>query len=295
MTFKSFSVDAVNRAASVQEYASGKAGNVARVLHTLGHDVVWSGFLGGDSGTFYRHDLDRAGVHHDFVEVEPSTRLCITIVDEASGTATELVEESRPIAAQDYQALLEKVRQLLGRAELMVLSGTLTPGAPANFYARCIELASPRVRVILDAVGQPLLEALPRRPFAIKPNRTEIARTLGATIDSDESLREGMKALAQRGAQWVIATRGKQGTLVTDGKAFWQVSTAAVSAINPIGSGDSFAAGLAAGLVRGNDVPHACVLGSACGSANAMTLLAGHLRTEDVESLARQITLQEFR
>jgi tagatose 6-phosphate kinase len=289
MTFKSLALDAVNRAASVHEYASGKSVNVARVLHTLGDDVLATGFLGGDTGKFYRSDLDRAGIRHDFVTVEPSTRLCVTAVDESAGTATELIEESKPLQPRDYDTLLEKLASHLRDAKLLVLSGTLPPGASPDFYARCVMLAQPNVPVLLDAVGEPLLAALPLRPFVIKPNQSEVGRTLGINVDSDEYLRDGMRQLVNRGAKWVVVTRGRAGTLGTDGSSFWQVNTPTVKVISAIGSGDSFAAGLAAGLIRGDDVPHACVLGAACGSANAMTALAGHVRREDVEALAMQI------
>ena len=44
----------------VLETASGKSINVARTLHTLGHEVLASGFLGGQPGQFIRDDLDRS-------------------------------------------------------------------------------------------------------------------------------------------------------------------------------------------------------------------------------------------
>ena len=40
MVFARGEIDAVNRAAKVTETASGKSLNVARVLHTLGNDVL---------------------------------------------------------------------------------------------------------------------------------------------------------------------------------------------------------------------------------------------------------------
>ena len=45
---KRLEIDAVNRAHSVIESASGKALNVARVLTTLGKPCVALGFAGGD-------------------------------------------------------------------------------------------------------------------------------------------------------------------------------------------------------------------------------------------------------
>jgi fructose-1-phosphate kinase PfkB-like protein len=144
-------------------------------------------------------------------------------------------------------------------------------------------------RVVLDAVGEPLLHALRYKPFVIKPNQSEVGRTLQISADSEDTLRDGMRRLVDLGAQWVVVTRGRAETLITDGVSFWRIHTPQVRVVSAIGSGDAFAAGLAAGLARGEDVPQACALGAACGSANAMTPDAGHVREEDVEMLGRPI------
>jgi len=65
-----------------------------------------------------------------------------------------------------------------------------------------------------------------------------------------------------------------------------------VSAVNSVGSGDAFTAGLAAGLVDGQPLAEACRLGAACGAANAMTLMAGEVRHEDVKALLEQTTIR---
>jgi tagatose 6-phosphate kinase len=292
MTFANLTLDAVNRATHVREYASGKSVGVARVLKTLGQPCVALGFVGGDSGKFLVADLDRAGIAHDFVTVQPPTRLCITVVDKAAGMATELVEESRQLEPRDYESLLARLAKHLASADTMVLSGTLPPGAPGDFYARCVEAAGARVRVILDAVGQPLLEALPHRPFVVKPNQSEVGRTLGVEVDSEPGLRRAMQELVSRGARWVLVTRGREGVLVTDGNSFWRIVSPRVEAISPIGSGDSFAAGLAAGLARGQGMPQACILATACGAANAKTLYAAHVETRDVEALTALVEMR---
>ena len=97
MIFQQVRTNAVNRAAEVLEAGSGKSVNVARVLSALGEEAVATGFLGGDRGAFLREDLDRAGVRHDFVTVPTRTRLCITVMDHATGNHTELVEEAAAV------------------------------------------------------------------------------------------------------------------------------------------------------------------------------------------------------
>lgn len=292
MVFAKLTPDAVNRATEVTEYASGKSANVARVLHTLGTDVLEMGFLGGLRGEFFREDFSRAGIPHDFIEVPGQTRLCTTLIDRSSGVVTELVEESPKLPEQAYETLLERYAAAVARAEMVVLSGSLPPGAPQDFYVRCIQLTGKGKRVILDAVGQPLTLALEHRPFLIKPNAHEVGKTLGIDIHSEPALRDGMKELVHRGATWVIVTRGSADTLVTDGTSFWKVNTPKVDAVSPIGSGDSFAAGVAYGLSQKQSVPHACMLGAACGAANALTPHSGLLYKTDVDRLLPQVKVE---
>jgi tagatose 6-phosphate kinase len=287
MTFAKLQIDAVNRASAVHEYASGKSINAARVAHTLGEPVLATGFLGGDRGRFIRAGLDRAGVAHDFVEVEPATRMCITVIDESMHTATELLEESQPVSRESYDGLLEKLAALVSRARVVVMSGRLTVGADPDFYARIHALAT-NARCIVDVTGPPLLATLDKRPFLVKPNRAELTETLEAEIDDAESLRGAMRETIARGARWVVVTAGTEPTLVTDGKRFWQIDVPKVRPVSPIGSGDAFCAGIAVGISRGMDVPEACRLGTACAVANAMTPYAGHVDRAEIE---RQLSI----
>jgi 1-phosphofructokinase family hexose kinase len=294
LTFDHIEIDAVNRAKSVLQYASGKSVNVAKILHILGRDALALGILGGDSGRFIRREMDRAGVAHDFLEIDPPTRTCTTVVDESTRTATELVEESSPVPATVYEALLEKLRSLLdrGKVEALVLSGTLTPGASQDLYARCVAFGvAANIPVVLDAKGEPLKRALPMRPTVVKPNRRELADTVQMKVESEDALNDAMSQLIAAGPRWCVVTAGPASTIVSDGASFWRVSSPSVPVVSPIGSGDSFAAGLTAAIVAGDAVPQGCRLAAACGAANAMTPYSGHLRKEDVEQLLPQIQL----
>src|SRR5579872_167130 len=97
MTFTRVTLDDVNRAVDVREYASGKSPNVARVLKTLGEDLLEIGFAGGVRGKMLLDDLAAAGIRCDFVQIASQTRLCTTVIDQAAGMATELVEEHAPV------------------------------------------------------------------------------------------------------------------------------------------------------------------------------------------------------
>jgi tagatose 6-phosphate kinase len=67
------------------------------------------------------------------------------------------------------------------------------------------------------------------------------------------------------------------------------ISPPAIKAVNPIGSGDSYAAGLAVGLLRKMDLFDACRLGTACAAANATTEDAGHAELAEINRLMKLI------
>jgi tagatose 6-phosphate kinase len=288
MTFDRIVPDAVNRAIRCRQYASGKSINVARVAHTLGQGVLAGGFLGGLSGRAIREDLDVAGIPHDFVEVSQSTRVCVTAIDGGAGSATELIEEPAEIEAGCYEALLAMVERALARAKVLVLSGSLPPGAPADFYARCVAMAEPRVPVVLDARGPELLAALPRGPSIVKPNRSELGATVGTELADTAAVLRVMRQLLDQGAKSAVVTAGGDAVLCAKGRSAWRIAPPNVRVVSPIGSGDAMAAGLAIGLMQKRDLASAAAYAVACGAANALSNDAGHLDPADVKRLAEQ-------
>ena len=293
MIFGKLTGNAVNRAAEVLETAAGKSVNVARLLATLGKPVVATGFIGGDRGRFVLDELGRAGVQHDFVPVAPQTRMCITVIDQGGGDHTELVEESRAVSAEAWEQLRAKVRGLIPRARMITMSGTLVPGAPMGFYAECVKLAhAAGIEAVVDATGEAMRLALTEGPALIKPNRHELAGTLGTAIENESQLIEGMKRVCSMGARRIVVTMGGDGAMGYDGKDVYRIGIPKVEVVNTIGSGDSVTAGMVSAILDGADFAEACRLGAACGVANALTLTSGDIRMEDVRRLKEQVRVE---
>jgi len=286
MIFAGVTPDEVNRAIETRRGASGKPINVARVLHSLGEKAMLCIPVGGDTGRFIRADLDASGIAHDCVESKAPTRTCVTVIDRSTNRATELVEESGPLSADESAQMLAKFQKHLPACRIAVLSGTLAGGVSEDFYADCCRVAEKLgVPVILDARGDALARALAWRPLVVKPNRRELAGMMGMAIDDDASLRQAMIGLQRQGAQWVIITMGRAGAVACDGVSFWRIPAIEIDVVSAIGSGDAFAAGLASALAAGRDVLQACRLAAACAAANALVVGAGILRVEDVRRL----------
>jgi tagatose 6-phosphate kinase len=227
--------------------------------------------------------------------VSARTRQCVTVIDESAGTHTELVEESRPVASTDFDKLMTIIRRRINDCRVVVMSGTIASGGPANFYFDCARLAQAAGAIpVADAQGTALLEVLKAEPGLVKPNRSELAATVGRVLKDDAATMKAMRELYERGAQRVVVTAGKDATLAFDGRSFWRIVAPSIKAVNPIGSGDSFTAGLVWRLVRGDDLGEACRWASAAGTANALTAMAGEVNREDVDRLAREVEVQRL-
>ena len=295
MVFRKLTLDAVNRAVTTLDGTAGKSVNVAKVLRALGERPVAAGFLGGDRGEQLRADLEARGIELDFVKVAARTRQCTTLLDTSAGTQTELVEESQPVAAADYEELMRVIRRRVQGCRAVVMSGTITPGGPPDLYFHGTQIAHEAGAVaVVDAQGPALLETLRAKPELVKPNRSELAATLGRELKDEAAVLATIRELCQRGAQRVVVTAGKDPGLAFDGQHWWRVHPPRIDAVNPIGSGDAFTAGLVVSLLRGEDLGEACRWASAAGAANALTLLAGEVRREDVEQLAARSSVEPF-
>jgi tagatose 6-phosphate kinase len=103
-----------------------------------------------------------------------------------------------------------------------------------------------------------------------------------------------MRELGERGAQRVVVTADKDSTLAFDGTSFWRIIAPQIRAVNPIGSGDAFTAGLVWRLLGGEDLGEACRWGSAAGAANALTPMPGEVNREDVGRLEREVEVRRI-
>lgn len=293
MVFRQLVIDSVNRAVSTVDGAAGKSVNVAKVLKVLAEKPFAVGFLGGDRGEELRRVLAEKQVASDFVTVQSRTRQCITVLDESNGWQTELVEESSGVTAEEYARLRKLVAQQIVGCRAVVMSGTLAPGVPVDFYAECTRLAHMAGAIALvDAQGAALTEALKERPDLVKPNRAELAATVDCTLPDEAAVIRAIGVLHERGAQQVVVTAGAGPVLASDGKTVWRITSPRVNALNPIGSGDAFTAGVVVGLLRGDGLGRSCCLGAAAGAANALTVMPGEVNASDVARLLKEVTAE---
>jgi tagatose 6-phosphate kinase len=276
---------ATNRVLSVVERAGGKAVNVARVLHTLGEDVMLLATAGGQTGRELADRLQAVGLPHRLVATAQATRRTVAIVDDATGDVTMLNE---PAALDDWQAFLDGAAALIPTAEVVVISGRLPAGAPPDGFARITTMA--RVagrRVVLDTSGPALPEALAARPTIVKPNAEELRECVG---DDDPVL--AAHSLARQWQVGVVASLGAGGLIAVEGSSSWQARPRRRLAGNPTGAGDAVVAGIARGLHAGSDLSAILPDCVALGAAAVLAPSAGELDIAQYREQAADVVVE---
>lgn len=291
LVFDALRIGEVNRAREAHWCASGKILNVGLALHHLGAPSLNLAIVGGLQGESMEKEFAALGIPHRWIRSQSPTRACTTILDRSSGASTELVQNGEPIRTEELEEFLRLYEDEVGRARMVILIGSLPTGTPKTFYRDLMKMT--RVRVILDASGAELLAALPLKPFCVKPNREELGKTLGRSLSSDGDLKEAMLHINSLGAEWVVVSQGAKPLWASSAERIFVLRPPKIDAVNPIGSGDCLASGIAWGVYSGMDMLEAIRFGIAAAAENASTLLPARLDPKRVGSRVADISLEQ--
>jgi len=287
------------RGRALNEQAGGKGANVARALRALSGASFLAGFAAGHNGQLIAELADDEGLEVELVAIEGEARVS-TVVLAADGPPTRLFEHGPSVDAAAERALVAAVGARPAEAgEWAIVDGAAPPGCGDRFYgALCAALRAAGYHVMVDATGAQLKGALRERPDFVKVNLAEACSAVGAPppvcADPDAMGPEGLAAaglelsrrLIAAGAAGAVATLGAAGAAgVIDG-ADWIVHTPPVQAVNTVGSGDCFAAGLLLAFERGDGTEAALRAAAGAPAANASSPLTGHFELALAHDLA---------
>lgn len=318
----------VNRLAGVTIEPGGKGLNVARVLVGAGQTVTAVlPAASHDPLLRVLGAVAADGLRVRPVEIVGSARIN-TAVTEPDGTTTKLNEpgaglDDDEIAAVE-RALIEAVSRRDGAdgavatgsagagsvidaeedadaaeagawadsapaaRDWAVLSGSLPPGAPVDWYARLVVRlrgAAPGLRIAVDTSDAPLAALAAAMPAAapdlIKPNGEELGQLAGLPAERAMALEDGAmrgeyepvveaaRVLVERGVATVMATLGAAGAVLVTAEGAWHAAAPKIHVLSTVGAGDSSVAGYVLADVRGGDATERLRTAVAYGSAAA--------------------------
>lgn len=275
-----------HRVTDVTARAGGKAVNVARVLAHLRHGVSVLAPLGGPVGADVAADLAAAGIHLHGVPIEGATRRTVTVVD---GEATVFNEPGPTLGAGDLTRIMADIDGWAQGLDVVVLSGSLPPGLPANTYrVLARDLVDSGIQVVVDTSGAPLAALVTEPDLLLAPNEGELAEALGVDASGVELLDAAPHASGAR----LVVSAGARALLGRDRDgSVYSLTPPVVGVVNPTGAGDAVTAGIAQALDRGWAFDRMLAQAAALGSSAVEHDVAGDVDPDRADSLAQQLAV----
>lgn len=260
---------ATNRSEKEEMYFGGKGINVSIVLRELGIGSKALGFTAGFTGEAIEKGLSDAGIDTDFVRLENgNSRINVKI---KSAEETELNGQGPDIDGKAITALFEKLDGLKD-GDTLILAGSIPSSLPSDIYQRILErLSGKKIKTVVDATKELLLNVLKYKPYLVKPNNHELGEMFGVTLKTDEEIEAYARKLRDMGAVNVLISMAGDGAMLIDeyGKMH-RCGVCRGTVKNSVGAGDSMVAGFIAGSL-GGDYEYALKLGTAAGGATAFS------------------------
>ena len=259
----------VNRSSSEEMYFGGKGINVSAVLKELGIASRALGFTAGFTGEAIENGISAMGITSDFVRLKKgNSRINVKI---KADDETELNGQGPDIDDEALSQLFGKLDKLTD-GDTLVLAGSIPNSLPSDIYERIMQRLSDRkIRKVVDATKDLLLNVLKYRPFLIKPNDYELGEMFGVKLNSDDEIEKYARKLQEMGAVNVLVSMAGDGAMLIDEKGkMHRCGVCRGNVKNSVGAGDSMVAGFIAGSQEG-DYEYALKLGTAAGGATAFS------------------------
>ena len=295
VTVPYFQLGTRNRATDALTLPGGKGVNVARALKLIGEPVIATGLAGGPVGTSIIEGLTGEGILNDFVRIREESRTSAVVID-PNGKQTEIISRGPMVGEDELAMFIDKLRYLARGADMFVLSGSLPPGVPEDFYATLVRELKPSAFTALDTEGEALRAGLAAEPDLVSPNAREAEEIVGYEFSEDGlgDLEEAAVTLTSMGAASAIVHRaeGCVARLRLPGNkngVTYRASLPKREVVSTVGSGDVMLAGYLTGLARHSSPQECLALAVACGNANTQRMGAGVFDAKDLEALRRQV------
>lgn len=291
----------VQRPRSVVVTAGGKSVNVCRASRAYSVRPRLIANLPGRVGALLGEMLVAEGHDVRAVATDGEARSQLIIIEDDL-RITVLNEPGPVLSAGGLDRLFTAFGEEIPGQRVAAASGSLPPGAPDATYGEIVRLARAGGAItVIDAARDALKGCLSAEPDVVTPNLAEAEAALnGGGHEAVEAESGDVRAAAvaaahglrDAGARAALVTAGRHGVAGADRDgAFW-VAAPTVREVNPVGAGDSFVAGLAVALERGDDLRTATLCAVATGSASVAHPLAGGVEPALVEELARTLSVE---
>lgn len=290
LTFNSVSIGAVNRSSSETFYAGGKGINVSRQLNLLGIKNHALTFLGGNNGKLLRKALESEAIDFNAVTTKDETRYAAVTIDKSTNRMTSYFSPNSNIADTEVDEFIQKMNKAIQNCSIVLISGSAPNIAAQKIFTEGIKLAGKYDKIsFIDTYGEHLKECIEHAPFALHNNIKEIENSLGVDLSSGEKVHEFLDLLYSKGIKMSFITDGENDIRSSKFDFHYKTKPPKVNAINSLGSGDAFTAGILYGLEKSLVYEDFLKLAAALGSLNTEQFDAANIKLNNAEKICDEI------
>lgn len=247
-------------------------------------------------GQLLRRLVDEEKIRSLAIHIAAETRESFVVAEESTGQQYRFVLPGPQLTEIESTACFEALVSLEQRPRFVVVSGSLPPGIPEDFYGRVARLAKEwKARLVLDTSGPALKAALAEGVYLVKPSLRELNSLMDTPAEGEEAWLDACRGIVARGSAQIVAlTLGDRGALLVARDCAWRAPGLPIKAVSAVGAGDSFLGAMIWSLTSNENMERAFRYGIAAGTAALITPGTELCLREDVERLVRQVTVKKI-
>ncbi len=284
----------------------GRGANCANALNIFGNNVKLYSPVFGTIGALWQVLANKAEIplitENHFQKSSKNTRM--NIHDTSDGKELRFDLKGPELTQEEIEYIFNKISSLIENDSVVVLSGTMPPGIPADFLQKIIiktnNTDKKNVNFCIDSKGKFLRFASETNPFLIKTNLKEFSDLSDIPANQLENnydliIKTARKLISQGKAQNIIVSLGEEGAfLINKNNIYKATPSKQLIAKSPVGSGDSLLAGFIDSFIKTGDCANSLKQGVAYGTATALIEGSGIAEKKSVSQILPQIALVDI-
>lgn len=212
VTIEEFLYGGTNKVIKTQKDISGKGINTSIVLDHFDLENVVAGFSFTKDSSQFKGFLNRKNIETRLIQIPGELRTNVKIFDHSRKVMSEFNDKGENVDRKYQKALLDLMKALMTHTDILILSGSIPPGISQKIYKEIAETAGLYgVKVIVDATGELLVQAIKAKPFLIKPNEDELRLTFNLPTKTEEEIIKAANMIIKEGVKYVCVSRGSKG------------------------------------------------------------------------------------
>lgn len=248
----------------------GGAANVARNLIRAGQNVSIMSVIGNDEeGKILKKIFEESKINTDLLILDEkrTTTVKTRMIGPNNAQMLRLdVEDTTPISEKISDEMIKNYENTIKQFDVIIISDYKKGLLSIKNTSKLIEIANKNNKITLIDTKEPSY-AKYKNAYLIKPNLEELRQLTNMSVENDDEIAKAATELRnQTGAKYVLATRGKDGMTLVDGKQVYHVRGVSREVYDVSGAGDTVISYLAVGLANNFEIEDTIVLGNAAGA-----------------------------